>query len=98
MPAISNVSLADIKARGTQDQCILHRVGRVVGGPLRLTELFGGQIFNDVYMMNLTLKTPEWVNTRAELPLDIKLQLVKLYSSLSNSTVAISLLCQPHLS
>jgi hypothetical protein len=33
-------------------------VGGGEGGPLRLTELFGGQIFNDVYMMNFTLQTP----------------------------------------
>jgi hypothetical protein len=36
------------------------------GGPLRLTELFGGQIFNDVYMMNFTPKTPKWLNTEAD--------------------------------
>jgi hypothetical protein len=36
------------------------------GGPLRLTEFFGGQIFNDVYMMNFTPNTPEWLNTGAD--------------------------------
>ena len=48
--------------RGTRDQYITHRVGVL----LRLTELFGGQIFNDVYMMNFTPNTPEWLNTGAD--------------------------------
>jgi hypothetical protein len=45
-------------SRGTQDQYIAHKVRGRGGGPLRLTEFFGCQIFNDVYMMNFTPKTP----------------------------------------
>ena len=44
------IHLGGIITRGTQDQYIAHRVGGEEG-PLRLTELLGGQIFNDVYMM-----------------------------------------------
>jgi hypothetical protein len=54
------------QSRGTQDQYIAHGVGGGKGGPLRLTEFFGGQILNDVYMMNFTPNTPEWLNTGAD--------------------------------
>ena len=55
------MSLLHNVTRGTRDQYIAHREG-----PLRLTEFFGGQIFNDVYMMNFTPNTPEWLNTGAD--------------------------------
>ena len=32
-------------------------------GPLRLTELFGGQKFNDVYMTNFISETPKLLKT-----------------------------------
>jgi hypothetical protein len=50
----------------------IYHTGWGSGGPLRLTEIFGGQIFNDVYMTdddymtNFTPKTPEWLNTGAD--------------------------------
>jgi hypothetical protein len=59
------MSLLHNVTRGTGDQYITHRVGGGEG-PLRLTELFEGQIFNDVYMMNFTPKTPKWLNTEAD--------------------------------
>jgi hypothetical protein len=58
------------KARGSQHQFTTHRVGE--GGPLRLTVLFGGQKFNDIYMMDFTSETPKWLKMvlyEAELPL-----------------------------
>jgi len=44
-------------SRGTQDQYTTLRVGGGGRGLLRPTELFGGQKFNDVYMMNFTSET-----------------------------------------
>jgi hypothetical protein len=51
------------------DSGSIHRTqggGRGWGkGALRLTDFFGGQEFNDVYMMNFTSETPKWLKTES---------------------------------